>query len=371
MSTLKKFGFLFSYLVPAVTVFFYYYPSSPLTFAGFIFAYMLVPFIDLLIGKDYNNIAKDEIDGLLETKYFDVIVYSHVYFHYLYIIFIAYLLVTDELTLLQQTGLIISLGVYSASIINVAHELGHRKSKTAQFHSKLALTTVFYTHFFIEHNKGHHVHVATPLDPAHSRKNQNIYNFFIQTLVGGFKSAYNIEKNRLSKKETNGNIFDNEFITWHLATVVFFSSIIIGFWLFSGSFPVILISYLIGQSLVAVLSLETVNYIEHYGMERKLVADSRYERVNPLHSWNANHFFSNMILFNLQRHSDHHAYATRPYQILRHFDSSPQLPAGYPIMMLMSLVPSLWFTVMNKNLEKWQALAYDEKAFKKEMEVAA
>jgi alkane 1-monooxygenase len=108
-------------------------------------------------------------------------------------------------------------------------------------------------------------------------------------------------------------------------------------------------------AVVGFLLLETVNYIEHYGLSRKKIENGRYERVQPWHSWNSNHVLGRLILFELSRHSDHHFKANRKYQVLRHFDESPQLPYGYPMSMLMSFVPPLWFAIMNprvKALEK-------------------
>lgn len=364
MNLTKKLGFLFAFSLPLIIVISYFLPNGPYTFAGFLFAYIGVPFLDFLMGKDYNNVIKEDFEELIASKYFDFLVYSHVYIQYSLIFGVSYILVNHNLTLWQVMGLILSSGVYAGTIINVAHELGHRKSKMAQFHSKIALMSVFYLHFFIEHNKGHHVHVATPLDPASSRKNQSLYAFFLQTIPGSFKSAYAIEKDRL-RKNNDSNIFKNDVLTGVLASILLFLAIYLIIALISNSFNSISLLYLALQALMAILSLETVNYIEHYGIERKLLSNGKYERVNPLHSWNANHLFSNLVLFNLQRHSDHHAFAARPYQVLRHFEISPQLPFGYPIMMLMSTIPPLWFKVMNHKLEKWHKLAFDQNNVKK------
>lgn len=178
--------------------------------------------------------------------------------------------------------------------------------------------------------------------------------------MGGLKSAWNIEKNLLFKKKKATWSFHNTIVTGHLLTLVLIASLTISSFLITGTFNWQVPLALSLQAVIAILLLETVNYIEHYGIMRKEVAPGRYERVNPLHSWNANHFYSNLLLFNLQRHSDHHAYASRPYQILRHFDESPQLPFGYPLMIVMATLPPLWFKVMNKKLESWQAKAVDK-----------
>jgi alkane 1-monooxygenase len=235
----------------------------------------------------------------------------------------------------------------NASGINIAHELGHRKEKWCRFWAKVNLMTVCYMHFYIEHNRGHHVNVATPLDPATSRKNQWFYAFWFQTVLGAWASAWRLEARRMKAKNLPTYALQNEMWLCILLPLAFAG---VMFWW--GGTVGILFFFL--QSLMAFSSLEIVNYIEHYGIERKLLPNGKYERVNPLHSWNANHLISNLFLFQLQRHSDHHANASRPYQILRHFETSPQLPFGYPVMIILALIPPLWFAVMNKRLENWK-----------------
>ncbi|MEQ9738165.1 MAG: fatty acid desaturase, partial [Algiphilus sp.] len=93
--------------------------------------------------------------------------------------------------------------------------------------------------------------------------------------------------------------------------------------------------------------LTMANYVEHYGLLRQKQDDGRYERCRPEHSWNTNHTMSNLVLFHLQRHSDHHAYPTRSYQSLRHFEDLPTLPSGYPGMFTLAMFPPLWRAVMD------------------------
>jgi alkane 1-monooxygenase len=276
----------------------------------------------------------------------------------------AYILALEPLSTFQIVGLILSQGVYAGTIINVAHELGHRTSKFAQFHSKAALISVAYIHFIVEHNRGHHIHVATPLDPATSKKNQSLYAFWIQSIIGSFKSAWKIERKLSERYGYDFYSIKNQIINGHLATlVVYFILTAIGSILI-GKFAFLVLVGLIVQAILAILLLEAVNYVEHYGIVRREVSSGKYEKVNPLHSWNANHFYSNLLLFNLQRHSDHHAYASRPYQVLRHFDESPQLPFGYPLMILMATVPPLFISIMNRKLEAWRKNAFDESHIK-------
>lgn len=359
MSIFKKIGFLSSHLLVILSFVGYYLHSHNWVFFAIIYAYIIVPILDEAIGKDYQNVQKEQYESLVNDRFYDVAVYSHVYLQYLMLGWVSYILVFDNLTLAQKIGVIIGQGIYASSIINVAHELGHRQSAIAKIHAKVALVSVSYMHFIIEHNRGHHVHVATPLDPATSKKNQTIFSFWIQSVIGGFKSAWNIESKRLKKQNKNPNGIENEMYRVILFPILLCGAITLIISALSGKFEWIVPVFFIVQSVIAILSLECVNYIEHYGIVRKEIAKGRYERVNPLHSWNANHLYSNLMLFHLQRHSDHHAFASRPYQVLRHFDESPQLPFGYPIMILMSLCPPLWFRVMNKRLEEWQQKAYD------------
>jgi alkane 1-monooxygenase len=255
--------------------------------------------------------------------------------------------------------------MFTSGGINVAHELGHKKEAWARFHSKLNLMTVCYMHFYIEHNKGHHVNVGTPQDPATSKKNQTFYAFWFQTVIGSWRDAWQIEKRRLeSKKLPLWNPIHNQMLQYVIFPILFIGILTLIFSLLQGIFVWQVPLFFLAQSYLAFSSLEAVNYIEHYGLQRREIAPGKFEKVNPLHSWNANHLISNFFLLQLQRHSDHHAYAARPYQILRHFEESPQLPYGYPVMILMSMIPPLFFKVMNKRLEDWKAQAYNAEHIK-------
>ena len=373
MNPFKKFAFLWSYTLMMVIVGTYYLFGPAWAFAGIIYTYVVIPLLDRLSGNDRTNVGRDRYDEVVNDRYFDVVVYSFVYLHYALIGWGCYILLSGGLTIWQQAGLIYSIGIAGGGIINVAHELGHRSSRVAQFHAKAALLSVCYMHFIIEHNRGHHVHVATPLDPATSHKNQTLYAFWAQTLVGSYRSAWRIEKRLLAKEGHSVWSRHNAMLWFAALPVLFCVALTVGFSAWAGYVTWIVPVLFFSQSLMAILLLESVNYIEHYGIMRREIAGIaplsgqrlnrpdhpvRYERVNPLHSWNASQLISNLVLFQLQRHSDHHAYASRPYQVLRHFDEAPQLPFGYALMILISYVPPLWFRLMNPRLERWQARAY-------------
>jgi alkane 1-monooxygenase len=230
--------------------------------------------------------------------------------------------------------------------INVAHELGHRVNKFEQFLAKMLLLTSLYMHFFIEHNKGHHKHVATASDPSTAKYNQSLYAFWPQTLMGTYKSAWKIAKEELEKKGKSWFSINNEMLLFQLIQVAFVLGIYLIFGLSVALFFLI-------AALLGVLLLETVNYIEHYGLTRNETENHQFERVQPHHSWNSNHIIGRLMLFELSRHSDHHYLASRKYQVLRSFDNAPQMPTGYPGMILLSLAPPIWFKVMNNQMKKY------------------
>ena len=357
MPILKKLAFLWSYSLILVIVGTYYLFGPGWAFAGIVYTYIVIPVVDKLMGNDRANLDRNAYEDVLNDRYFDALIYSFVYLQYALISWGCYVLVFDKLTGWQQAGLIYSIGIFGGGIINVAHELGHRSSRVAQFHAKAALLSVSYAHFIIEHNRGHHVNVATPTDPATSRKNQTLYAFWRQTLVGSYRSAWQIETRLLAKAGHPVWSRHNAMLWFAVLPVLLALALTAVFSLWAGQLVWIVPVFFFGQSLIAILLLESVNYIEHYGIVRRELSAGRYERVNPLHSWNASQLVSNLLLFQLQRHSDHHAYASRPYQVLRHFDEAPQLPFGYTLMILISYVPPLWFRIMNPRLERWQARA--------------
>lgn len=359
MHFLKKLGFLWSYSVLVIIVGSYYLGGPGWAAAGIVYVYVGIPLLDWLLGEDHSNIGHDQFEAVLNDRFFDVIVYSFVYLQFGLLGWGGYVILHDNLALWQQIALGFSIGLFGGTIINVSHELVHRSSRVAQFHAKIALASVCYMHWGLEHVHGHHRHVATPQDPATARRGQTVYSFWWQSLVGGYRSAWQIEKRLLAKDGKSFASWHNRLIAFAVWPTVLCTVFTAGFSGYLGHMAWAFPLFFLGQSVVAILLLESVNYIEHYGIVRAELSPSRYERVNPLHSWNASQIVSNMVLFQLQRHSDHHAYAARPYQVLRHFDESPQLPHGYALMILIATVPPLWFRIMDRQLDNWQARAVD------------
>jgi len=227
--------------------------------------------------------------------------------------------------------------------ITVAHELGHKSTKLEKFYAKFLLMTVSYMHFFIEHNKGHHVWVATARDPATSRKGENFYRFYFRSVIRGFMSACEIEKERLQRKNVSVWSFQNDMILYTISPFIFCGFLMGSLYVYTGSLSWNVPIFFFLQSILGFSLLEAVNYIEHYGIVRNEIGNGRFERVNPLHSWNSDYLITNFYLFQLQRHSDHHANASRRYQALRHFDESPQMPQGYPTMIISSHLLQIYF----------------------------
>lgn len=365
MSLFKKLGFLWSYSLPLVIVGSYYLGGPNWAAAGTIYIYGVVPLLDRLLGEDHRNVGHTEFEAVLTDRYFDVVVYSFVYLQYGLLLWGGYVVLFGGLLLWQQVALTYSIGLFGGTIINVAHELIHRSSRTAQIHANVALASVCYMHWGLEHVQGHHRHVATPQDPATARRGQSLYAFWWQSLTGGYVSVWRIERRLLAKAGKPVWSHHNDLLWFALWPAVLCALLTGAFSWFSGTFVWGFALFFLGQSIVAILLLESVNYIEHYGIVRAEVSPGRYERVNPLHSWNASQVVSNLLLFQLQRHSDHHAYAARPYQVLRHFDESPQLPHGYALMILIAMIPPLWFWLMNPRLDAWKAQAIDAEAIQR------
>jgi alkane 1-monooxygenase len=215
--------------------------------------------------------------------------------------------------------------------------------------AKFLLLSSLYMHFFTEHNKGHHKRVAIPEDPSSARYNEPVYTFYIRTVVFSYLSAWHIANDEMRKKNLPVFHWKNEMIQFHLVEALFIGLLI-------ALFGITITGYFILAAVIGFLLLETVNYIEHYGLQRKKTGEGRYERAMPEHSWNSDHTLGRLMLFELSRHSDHHYLASRKYQLLRHHDEAPQMPTGYPGMMLLSLIPPAWFYVMNKKIKQWNQL---------------
>ncbi|MDD3763067.1 MAG: alkane 1-monooxygenase [Nevskiales bacterium] len=305
--------------------------------------YLVVPVADLLVGEDRNNPPESAVADLEKDRYYRWAVYAAVPMEYATLIWGAWVAGTESLAWWEYLGLAISVGMVTGISIAVAHELGHKTDPFEQWLAKIALAPTGYGHFYTEHNRGHHVRVATPEDPASSRYGESFYAFLPRTIAGAMRSAWKIEKARMQRRGLPTWHWRNDALNAWAMTPILFGALI-------AAFGWIVLPYLLIQAVYGFSLLEVVNYLEHYGLCRKKLPSGRYERCQPTHSWNSNHVFSNVLLYGLERHSDHHANPLRGYEALRHFEDSPQLPNGYAGMILLAYCPPLWFAVMNRKV---------------------
>jgi alkane 1-monooxygenase len=328
-------------------------------YTAVVFIFMVIPLADYLIGEDPENMTDQESVAVAEQFYYRFITYIWAFFQLCFVVWAVVIVGSSPLQVHEIIGFLISVALVTGGIgITVAHELGHKKSKLERSYAKLILMTVCYMHFYIEHNKGHHVYVATPQDPATSRKGEHFYKFWLRSVVGCYFGAWKLELASLKRKGISAWSSKNNMLWFTLLPLLFASILTLGISLWQGRLVWEAPLFFFAQSIFAFSLLEIVNYIEHYGIVRKEVAPGQYERVNPMHSWNSNHRLSNFFLFQLQRHSDHHANAIKRYQVLKHYDESPQLPSGYPAMIMLAAFPPLWFKWMNPKLKDWEDKVY-------------
>jgi alkane 1-monooxygenase len=246
----------------------------------------------------------------------------------------------------EFVGAIFSIGILlGVNGINVAHELGHRQATNERFIGKALLLPSFYMHFFIEHNFGHHLHAATKEDPATARYNQSVYSFWFTSVFRQYIGAWNIQMKLLNNNGLGFLSLKNDMFWFILIQLGYLAVVIL-------LFSQIGLLFAVCSGIIGFLLLETVNYIEHYGLLRLKTKSGRYERVSEIHSWNSNHVIGRIVLYELTRHSDHHYKTSKKYQILECHDVSPQMPYGYPTSMMISLIPPLWFRIMNKRIPK-------------------
>jgi len=305
-----------------------------------------IPLLEFVSGEDKENPTEQEEKELLQQNSFRLITMIWVPVQALFLLWAFWAAANWDLSVGNFIFLSISVGFVTGILgINISHELIHKADSRENYLGKLLLAMVCYGHWYTEHLWGHHKEVSTPHDPATSKLGETFYSFWPRSVIGSFWSAWAIEKAKAEKKKYSLWSLQNPTVEMGLisASIGFSALLIYG--------PKALALFLL-QAFSAFSLLEIVNYIEHYGLERKAHGKDGYEPVNPLHSWNANARVTNFFLFKLQRHSDHHAFASRRYQILRSFDESPQMPTGYAGMLLLALIPPLWFKVMNDRVEQ-------------------
>ena len=305
-----------------------------------IFTFIFIPLLEILVKKSDEKYSEEEKKNRLLDPFFDLLLYLNIP-----IVFGIFFFSIDKLAYTSSVSDIVGI-ILSASIvmatngINVGHELGHRKSIIARTCSKILYLPSQYMHFYIEHNFGHHINVATPEDPATARYKQTLYSFWITSVIRTYISAWKIQLRLLRVSKKSFLSIKNDMIFYTLFQILFLLFIYYNFGLYLTILSLVM-------SVVSFLFLETINYVEHYGLLRKKELSGRYERVKPHHSWNSNHTIGRIVLYELTRHSDHHFKSSKKYQVLESLEDCPHLPYGYPTSILLSLIPPVWFRIMN------------------------
>ena len=341
----KDFKYIFAYLMPLMAIIGLEWRGwwSP---GSFYIAFVLIPVVEIFFKGTDKNLDDAQKELKSNQSFFNYLLYLNVPLLYFVLIYSFFVVKNNDFSRMEGIGMILNVGVVLGTLgINVAHELGHRQHKFDIILSKILLIPSFYMHFYIEHNLGHHKHIATPKDPATALLNENVYFFWIKSVFKSYLNAWKLEAKRLSKNNFSFWSFHNQMIQFVIIQVIY----LIVIYYFGGMKCLI---FLFLSGLVGILLLESVNYIEHYGLLRKIMSNGKYEPVMPKHSWNSNHELGRIFLYELTRHSDHHYKSTIKYQALSHHDESPQLPFGYPGAILIALIPPIWFSIMNKKVQE-------------------
>ncbi len=340
---MKDLKYLAAFTLPVSAAISLFYQGYWSYFTPF-YAFVIIPVLELLLPQDSSNLSENEREVKKHKNLFDWLLYLNVPVVYGLLIYGLWLVSTHSISTIEIIGLTFSLGiVLGTNGINVAHELGHRIKTKERYLGKLLLLPSLYMHFYIEHNFGHHVNAATHEDPATAKYNQTVYSFWLTSVIRQYINAWKLQQKLLKENSTHVFSPKNDMF-WY--TIIQLAYLLVIFLIFgqTGLF------FALEAALVGFLMLETVNYIEHYGLLRKKLPSGRYERVKEVHSWNSNHVVGRIVLYELTRHSDHHYKSSKKYQILDYHDISPQMPYGYPTSMVMSFLPPLWFKVMNPRI---------------------
>lgn len=343
MNSLRDLKYLAAITIPLSAVIGLYFKGN-LTFFTPFYAFVIIPILELIMPVDATNLSQEASIKKKKNKLFDYMLYLNAPLVYGLLIYTLWDISLNTYSGNEILGLIFSLGiVLGTNGINVAHELGHRKLAAERVLGKLLLLPSFYMHFYIEHNFGHHLHAATPEDPATARYNQSVYSFWVTSVFRQYISAWSIQLKLLQSQNSGFLSIKNEMLWFSLFQIAYALTIYYFFGLAA-------LFFALAAGVVGFLLLETVNYIEHYGLIRIKLPSGRYERVREIHSWNSNHIIGRIVLYELTRHSDHHYKSAKKYQTLECHESSPQMPFGYPTSMVLSLMPPLWFLIMNARI---------------------
>lgn len=348
----KRFSWLAAFISPVLaiaTVAGYVVTQSALVlFVPLLYAFVVIPMLDAALGEDANNPPDEVLPQMSQDNYYRMLLYVDIALLFCSFLSFAWLIGTQSLSWWAYIAATLAASITSADAIFIGHELGHKRKKSDRIAAQTALALVGYGHFNVEHNRGHHVHVATPEDSASSRMGESVYRFALREIPGAVLRGWRLESQRLAALKISTWSRDNEILqSWALTAAIGIAVLSVFGWQ--------LLPFLVLHHLYAWYALTQANYVEHYGLLRDKLPNGRYELPQPKHSWNTNHVFSNLVTFHLQRHSDHHANALRPYQALRDFADLPRLPSGYPGCFGLAMIPSFWFKTMDAKLLEWSA----------------
>lgn len=334
-------------IVPLVSVALYFYSGNVLATAfPMFYTFVLVPLIDAWMGEDTHNPPEEVVPVMARDSYYRVLLYVAIALLFIDFLVVAWFIATQNLPWWSYLVLTLGTGFASSGSILIGHELGHKQDRVDRLAAQVVNGLVGYGHFCIEHNRGHHVNVATPEDCVSARMGESIYRFMLREIPGALKRGLLLERERLAKLGHGFWSIHNEVLASWMLTLAIALGLV-------ATFGWIVAPFIVIHHFYAWYGLTQANYVEHYGLLRQKLANGRYELPEPRHSWNTNHIYSNLISFHLQRHSDHHANALRPYQTLRDFKDLPRLPSGYPGSFGLAAIPPLWFKVMDRKLMEW------------------
>lgn len=364
---LRSLPFAIGLVVPVVGIALAYSPSGPVIYALPAIIFGVIPLLDVVLGRHLQMVESETAATSARDWRYDVWLWLWVPLQVVVVVTgvasIGGGAAAGSLPWWDFAWATVSVGLVTGVGINAAHEFMHRRGKVERALAELLMTMSTYTHFCVEHVLGHHKHVSTPVDPASSRLGEGLYGYLPRTLMGGLRSAWRLEDKRRRQARLPWWSWKNRQVRYALTLAAVYIAIAVTV----GTMGVV---FFAAQSLVAMCLLETINYIEHYGLARREITAAAtapgldraaavevrpavYERTMPWHSWNASQRLTNWFLFHLQRHADHHHIASRPYYALRHIEDSPQLPAGYATMVLLATVPPLWHRVMDHRVTAW------------------
>ncbi|MEZ5872742.1 MAG: alkane 1-monooxygenase [Nitratireductor sp.] len=346
----KRYLWILSVLSPAIPMLVslqVWQTANPLWALAILVSYFgAIPLLDAVFGEDPYNPPEAVIEAMAADPWYRMLLFVSVPVFYASFLTTAFVVGSIDLPVWAVAALALGAGTASGAGLTVGHELGHKPNRLDAMAAKFVNALTGYGHFCIEHNRGHHVDVATPLDPASSRMGESVWQFAIREIPGAARRGWLLERARLERKGLFFWHWRNELLQGYAITMSMAFAL-------TWAFGWIMLPFLLLHHGAGWLQLTFANYVEHYGLLRQKLSNGKYEACQPRHSWNTNHIMSNLMLFHLQRHSDHHSNPLRPYQTLRNFSDLPSLPSGYPGCYVLAAFPPLWFRVMDPRVMAW------------------